>query len=87
MQKPVAMPTGGMMIFFTVTADRPSFTRHARIPINPNTVTTAVNASREIPPGNCMNRTLHLQHTDSRLSLVTPLVHHAGRLSQGHNFA
>src|SRR3954462_9651020 len=35
MQKPVAIPNGGMMIFFTVTAVRPSRMRHANTPSRP----------------------------------------------------
>ena len=42
MQNPVAMPTGGITIFFRVTAVRPSRTRQASTPARPARETTAV---------------------------------------------
>src|SRR5579859_2491490 len=44
MQKPVAMPMGGMTIFFRVTAVRPSRTRQRRTPHRPARETMAVSA-------------------------------------------
>ena len=42
MQKPVAMPRGGMTIFFKVTAVRPSRTRHSSTPQSPKREMMAV---------------------------------------------
>ena len=42
MQKPVAMPRGGITIFLSVTALRPSRTRQASTPARPMSETTAV---------------------------------------------
>ena len=42
MQKPVAMPRGGITIFFSVTGLRPSRTRQARTPTSPTRETSAV---------------------------------------------
>ncbi len=47
MQKPVAIPRGGITIFFRVTAVRPSRTRHTRTPARPTTETIAVMAVLE----------------------------------------
>jgi len=41
MEKPVAIPRGGMMIFFAVTAVRPSRTRQMRTPVRPPTAARA----------------------------------------------
>ncbi len=44
MQKPVAMPMGGIRSFFAVTTVRPSRTRQSSTPAKPTSDTTTVNA-------------------------------------------
>src|SRR5665213_1282337 len=49
MQNPVAMPSGGMTIFRTVTAVRPSRMRHANTPKKPSTaLATDIHGRRTI---------------------------------------
>src|SRR5208337_945713 len=47
MQKPVAMPSGGITIFLRVTAVRPSRTRQVSTPARPMRETTAVRTGVE----------------------------------------